>query len=68
MNLLKAERDAENEINRIAAEERQAEEDAVAGFEDDSEEVEADIPEGVFTYDELTGDPEEENKENEDDR
>ncbi|MCI5885033.1 MAG: ATP-dependent zinc metalloprotease FtsH [Clostridiales bacterium] len=68
MNLLKAERDAENEINRIAAEERQAEEDAGAGFEDDSEEVEADIPEGVFTYDELTGDPEEENKENEDDR
>lgn len=68
MNLLKAERDAENEINRIAAEERQAEEDAGAGFEDDSEDVEADIPEGVFTYDELTGDPEEENKENEDDR
>ena len=68
MNLLKAERDAENEINRIAAEERQAEEDAGAGFEDDSEEVEADIPEGVFTYDELTGDPKEENKENEDDR
>lgn len=68
MNLLKAERDAENEINRIAAEERQAEEDAGAGFEDDSEEVEDDIPEGVFTYDELTGDPEEENKENEDDR
>lgn len=68
MNLLKAERDAENEINRIAAEERQAEEDAGAGFEDDSEEVEDDIPEGVFTYDELTGDSEEENKENEDDR
>lgn len=63
MNLLKAERDAENELNRIEAEKRQAEEEADYGVEDD-----ADIPEGVFTYDELTGDPEEENKENEDDR